>query len=105
MPDRRTVTVEFPRRREGFSWALLFTAYPSRYFLMPQSRNRHDLVKGDQLPLILIGCRDSVHPYRSAITRASVGNIVHDGDDVKAPAQNLGCGDSEESTQASGILH
>lgn len=70
----------------------------------------------DAIPLTLIEWRDSAQPtpqwqYLSAyepadtITCVSVGYLVHDGDEVKALAQNLGCGSDEESMQASGILH
>ena len=70
----------------------------------------------EQVPLTLIEWRDSAQPTpqwqylsdyapSSAITCVSVGYLVHDGDDVKALAQSLGCGDSEGSVQASGILH
>jgi len=67
-------------------------------------------------PLVLIEWRDSAQPtaqwqYLSeyspseAISCASVGYLVYDGAETKGLAQNLGCGDSEKSMQASGIIH
>lgn len=67
-------------------------------------------------PLVLIEWRDSAQPTpgwqfltdyspSGAISCVSVGYLVHDGDETKGLAQNLGCGASEESMQASGIIH
>jgi len=70
----------------------------------------------DETPLVLIEWRDSAQPTPQwqflsdyepcdAIICSSVGYLVYDGEMTKGLAQNLGCGVSEDSIQASGIIH
>jgi len=67
------------------------------------------------LALMLIEWQDSVRPMpewqllsefepSDVVTCVSVGYLVHDGAEVKALAQNLGCV-GEDSAQASGVIH
>jgi hypothetical protein len=66
--------------------------------------------------LVMIEWMDSVQPTSSwqhlsdyepkdAIKCVSVGFLLHDGEDVKGLAQNMGDVDKEENIQASGIIH
>lgn len=75
-----------------------------------------DNIADREVPLVLIEWRDSAQPTpgwqyladyspNEAIFCASVGYLVYDGAETKGLAQNLGCGNSEESMQASGIIH
>lgn len=67
------------------------------------------------VPLVMIEWEDSVQPSGSwrwissykpqaVVTISSVGWLIHDGDDVKALAPNMGAAD-EEDVQISGVIH
>ncbi len=66
-------------------------------------------------PLVLVDWEDSAQPISSwqwleegefskAIKCRSVGWLVHDGDDVKSLAPNVGDMDNEDSRQVSGVI-
>lgn len=65
--------------------------------------------------LVIIEWEDSAQPIASwrylsgfdqfeAVRCVSVGWLIHDGDDVKALAQNFGNLDDENSAQVSGVI-
>jgi hypothetical protein len=47
----------------------------------------------------------SDYKHKDAVKCVSVGFLLHDGEDVKGLAQNMGDVDKEENIQASGITH
>ena len=66
-------------------------------------------------PLVLVEWEDSTQPIaqwvyladfvtKTAVNCASVGWLIHDGDDVKALAPNMGELGDGDSVQASGII-
>ncbi len=69
----------------------------------------------DRCPLVLVEWEDSAQPLPqwqwlrefetpTVNKGASVGWLIHDGDDVKALAPNMANIDSETNVQASGII-
>lgn len=67
-------------------------------------------------PLVFIEWEDSAQPIpvwqyvedyqpRSAIKCASVGWLVHNGEDVKGLAQNMGGLENKDNAQMSGVIH
>jgi len=68
-----------------------------------------------ECPLVFIEWEDSAQPSASwqflsdfeagsAVKCTSVGWLIHDGDEMKALAQNMGSLESESSAQVSGVI-
>ncbi len=73
------------------------------------------MVGANDCPMVMVEWVDSVRPAPSwqhlcdfecgpAISCASVGWLIHDGEDVKALAPNMGEIDNADQIQASGII-